>query len=89
MIDSLVRFDSLKPIESRCDIRPLDVPFSARHPRVFLAYHPPAEDFPTNFLNNIILGIYKKYKILYKKILKALNVILGGLTGTITFSMVF
>jgi hypothetical protein len=84
-----MRFDSLKPIECRCNICPLDVPFGAGHPRVFLAYHPPAEDFPTNFLNNIILGIYKKNKILYKKILKALNVILGGFTGATIFSMVF
>lgn len=63
VIDALVRLYLLKEVERWSHIRPLDVPLGPWEPRVALADDPPAEDLATDFLDNVILCVYREYGV--------------------------
>ena len=56
MVNLLKRLHLLPPLEHGCDIRPLDIPFNLRIPRISLAQLP-IEILFAYFLNNIIYCI--------------------------------
>lgn len=96
VVNALVRFDLVKALEWRCNIRPLNVPFGASQPRVPLTHYSPTKDLSAYFFDHIILRIYCKMLMVRKGLtsqkrffldynsylLKALNTIRGGFTTT-------
>ena len=61
VINALVRLYLLKEVERWSHIGPLDVPLGPRQPGVSLADDPPAKDLATDFLDNVILCVYREY----------------------------